>query len=96
MKQIPMGKLPSKLQGSGKGDVLRAAMQGKGKVVTVNPRQLKNTQPDLARVYVQSKQRVPVVAKVNGKLYVVDGHHRKYRAIKENKNLRVRVIDLDK
>lgn len=96
MKQIPMGKLPSELQGSGKGDVLRAAMDGKGAITTVNPRELKNTQPDLARVYVPSKQGVPVVARVNGKLYVVDGHHRKYRAIAENKSLKVRIIDLDK
>lgn len=93
-KQIPMGKLPPELQGTGRGDALRAAMDGEGIVATVDPKDLKNTQADLGRQYVPSKQAMPVVARVDGKLYVVDGHHRKYRAINDGQLLKVRVIEM--
>jgi predicted GNAT family acetyltransferase len=92
-KQIPMGKLPSELQGAGRAQVLTDAMDGQGTVETVDPRQLKNTQADLGVNYVPSRQEMPVVARVDGKLYVVDGHHRKYRAIEQGKDLKVRVIE---
>jgi len=95
-KQIPMGKLPDKLQGSGRAEVLIAAEDGKGNVQTVDPRELKNTQSEIGRDYVTTKQKMPVAAKVNGKLYVIDGHHRKYAAIESGKQIKVRVIDLDK
>jgi len=92
-KQIPMGKLPSELQGAGRAQVLTDAMDGQGTVMTVDPRTLKNTQADLGVNYVPSRQEMPVVARVDGKLYVVDGHHRKYRAIEQGKDLKVRVIE---
>lgn len=93
-KQIPMGQLPSELQGTGRGDVLRAAMDGQGLVETVNPKDLKNTQADLGRRYIPSKQPMPVVARVDGKLYVIDGHHRKYQAINNGQPLKVRIIEM--
>jgi predicted GNAT family acetyltransferase len=93
-KQIPMGKLPDELQGAGRARVLTDAMDGQGTVMTVDPSQLKNTQADLGRNYIPSRQSMPVVARVDGKLYVIDGHHRKYKAISEGQQLKVRVIEM--
>lgn len=92
-RQIPMGVLPPELQGDGRASVLTDAMDGQGTVITVDPRELKNTQADLGREYISSRQSLPVVARVDGKLYVVDGHHRKYRAIEAGQQLKVRVIE---
>lgn len=58
-RQIPMGKLPEELQGAGRARVLTDAMDGKGTVMTLDPRQLKNTQADLGRDYIPSRQSMP-------------------------------------